>query len=152
MATHDEGSASKPDAEKPENPPAAPADDESTAEGASNKQGWWPPWRRHKGAAGPTSVAEVDKELQKALKRAKAANAWTDVRLRRWLGFGALVLMALQMTVANTAFFIYGFSNHWNIPVSGMQVWLAATVVQVAVIVRAVAKYLFPPDGDEPGK
>ncbi|HWN72204.1 MAG TPA: hypothetical protein VNN15_00185 [Solirubrobacterales bacterium] len=110
----------------------------------------WRRWRRSDAPAGPTSVEEVDLELQKALKKARAANAWTDVRLRRWLGFGALFLMASQMVTADVVFIVYGNAKGWEIPVSGIQVWLGATVVQVAVIVGAVAKYLFPPDGGGP--
>jgi len=110
----------------------------------------WRRWRRSNAPVGSTSVEEVDLELQKALKKAKAANAWTDVRLRRWLGFGALFLMAAQMVAADVVFIVYGNANGWEIPVSGIQVWLGATVVQIAVIVGAVAKYLFPPDGGGP--
>ena len=60
--------------------------------------------------------------------------------------------MALQLGVADVAFFIYGYSQHpsWHIPASAMHVWLAAAVVQVAVITRGIAKYLFPEDSSPP--
>jgi hypothetical protein len=115
-----------------------------------SRGGLWRFWRQRDAPSGPTTVEEVEFELQKDLKKARAANAWTDVRLRRWLGFGALFLMAGQMVVADAVFIVYGDVNGWEIPVSGIQVWLGATVVQVAVIVAAVAKYLFPPDGGGP--
>lgn len=119
-------------------------------EAESSRGRRWRLWRRRDAPTGPASVEEVEFELQKALKKARAANAWTDVRLRRWLGFGALFLMAAQMVAADVVFVVYGHANGWDIPVSGIQVWLGATVVQVAVIVGAVAKYLFPPDGGGP--
>jgi hypothetical protein len=119
-------------------------------EGEVSRRGRWRRWRRSNSPVGPTSVEEVDLELQKALKKARAANAWTDVRLRRWLGFGALFLMAAQMVAADVVFIVYGNAKGWDVPVSGIQVWLGATVIQVAVIVGAVAKYLFPPDGGGP--
>ncbi len=93
--------------------------------------------------AGDTDLDAVDQELAKA----GAKDAWTDARLRQWLGFGGIVAMAAQMLIADAAFFIYGFTNDWVIPPSAMHVWLVATVVQLAIIARGIAYYLFPPGG-----
>lgn len=98
--------------------------------------------------AGDTDLTEVDEELAKA----GAKDAWTDARLRQWLGFGAIGAMATQMLIADTAFFIYGFVNDWVIPSSAMHVWLVVTVLQIAIIARGITYYLFPPGGrdDDP--
>lgn len=61
-------------------------------------------------ANGPAEVAEVDRELGKA----KRKNALTDAKLRQWLGFGALGAMAIQLVVADVAFFVYGFMRDWT--------------------------------------
>lgn len=88
--------------------------------GAESSRGRrWRLWQRRDAPAGPTSVEDVDLELQKALKKPRAANAWTDVRLRRWLGFGALFLMAAQMVVANAVFIVYGDATQWQRPEPG---------------------------------
>ncbi len=55
-------------------------------------------------------------------------------------------MAAAQIAIADYLFFRYGHDNSWSIPVGGIQVWLAATVVQVFIIVQGLAKYLFPPD------
>ncbi len=55
--------------------------------------------------------------------------------------------MAVQIVVADTAFFFYGVKNGWHIPVAGVNVWLGSTVVQVVVVVHTVARYLFPASG-----
>jgi hypothetical protein len=95
----------------------------------------------------PSSGEVTVEQAKTSLANAQLDAAKTDVRLRKFLGYGALVLMAIQIVVADAAFWIYGFTNNWDIPVAGINVWLGATVIQVAVVVRTVAKYLFPSSG-----
>jgi hypothetical protein len=97
-------------------------------------------WRRSK-PSGEASPKDVYRELEKA----QIASARTDVRLRRFIGYGAVVLTASQIAIADYLFFRYGHDNSWSIPVGGIQAWLAATVIQVFITVRILAKYLFPP-------
>jgi hypothetical protein len=96
-------------------------------------------------ASGAVSAEEVTHWVR--LARARADDAETDSGLRKWLGFGALGLMAAQLVIADTAFFLYGFENAWDIPVAAINVWLGSTVVQVVVVVHTVARYLFPANG-----
>jgi hypothetical protein len=86
------------------------------------------------------------KDVYRELRSAEVASAWTDVTLRRFIGYGAVFVTAIQIAIADYLFFLYGHSNAWEIPVGGIQAWLAATVIQVFVIVRMLAQYLFPPD------
>lgn len=89
----------------------------------------------------------MEAEAQKArarLARAQANDAETDSALRKWLGYGSLAVMVAQLTAADFAFFWYGIANGWDLPVMAINVWLAATVVEVLVIVHTVARYLFP--------
>jgi hypothetical protein len=96
-------------------------------------------------AAKPSGEASP-KDVYRELEKAQIANARTDVSLRRFIGYGAVVVTAAQIVVADYLFFRYGHDNSWSIPVGGIQAWLAATVIQVFIIVRILAKYLFPPD------
>ena len=60
--------------------------------------------------------------------------------------------MGIQVLIADVAFYWYGFEHvingrRWQIPAGAIQVWLAATVVQVIGIVLVIARSLFPSDG-----
>jgi hypothetical protein len=96
-------------------------------------------------ASGAVPAEEVTARVRVA--RSKARDAETDSGLRRWLGYGALGVMAGQLVIADGAFVVYGFKNGWHIPVAAINVWLGSTVVQVVVVVHTVARYLFPADG-----
>jgi hypothetical protein len=98
---------------------------------------------RTSGAVTPEAVEAEARAAQARMARAKADDAETDAGLRRWLGYGALGIMATQLVIADAAFFWYGISNNWHIPVAAINVWLGATVVQVVVVVHTVARYLF---------
>lgn len=98
------------------------------------------PWQ-----AKPSGEASA-KDVYRELGSAEIANAWIDVKLRRFIGYGAVLITAIQIAIADYVFFRYGHDNGWAIPVGGIQAWLAATVLQVFIIVRTLAKYLFPPD------
>lgn len=73
--------------------------------------------------------------------------ARSDLKLSKWVGYGALVLLAVQIAVADKAFFNYGHAYAWKIPVAAISAWLAAIVIQVVGVVLVIAKYLFPPTG-----
>jgi|ERR1019366_9511964 hypothetical protein len=93
------------------------------------------------GPTGPTGAKEVRDEVE----RAKHRNAKTDSRLRQYLGYGALVAMPVQLVAADYAFYRYGHAYGWKIPVEAIDGWLAATVVQIFIILRGLGRYLFPP-------
>lgn len=75
------------------------------------------------------------------LNRQKRKN---EVDLHRRVGNGALLLMVAQLLIADTAFYIYGFKNAWDIPTAAITTWLAATVIQIVGVVLVIAKSLFP--------
>jgi hypothetical protein len=67
--------------------------------------------------------------------------------LREKYANGALIAVAVQIGIADTVFVVYGFANGWNVPAQAMEVWLAATVVQVIGVVLVITRSLFPKDG-----
>lgn len=79
------------------------------------------------------------------LNRQKRKN---EVDLHRRVGNGALLLMVAQLFIADAAFYLYGFKNHWAIPTAAISTWLAATVIQIVGVVLVIAKNLFPAVSD----
>lgn len=79
--------------------------------------------------------------------------ALVNQKARQELGFGkiyaygALAAMGVQVLIADAGFYIYGYENGWHIPVSAIDVWLAATVIQVIGVVLVIARSLFPSGG-----
>lgn len=108
-------------------------------------------------SGGPSSgTAQADEYLKHAsfppeptsfdgLNRQKRKN---EVDLHRRVGNGALLLMVVQLLIADTAFYIYGFENGWEIPTAAITTWLGATVIQIVGVVLVIAKNLFPTAND----
>ena len=96
--------------------------------------------------SGRVSVEDVEKVLDQSIKRARAADAHTDKWLRRGLGYGSLLAIGVQLYIADRVFFKYGDARHWKIPTDAMDVWLAAVVVQLFIILQGIGNYLFPPE------
>jgi hypothetical protein len=72
-----------------------------------------------------------------------------DIDLRRKYGNVLLWMMGVQLVVANGVFIAYAWAGaSWNVKEGVMQVWLAATVIQVIGVVTVVTRNLFP-DRDE---
>lgn len=83
----------------------------------------------------PTS-SELDKE-----------GKLRDLKLKDKYGNTLLWLMGGQLFVANAVFVAYawvGTDPAWHVESGVMQVWLAATVVQVIGVVQVVTRNLFP--------
>jgi hypothetical protein len=79
--------------------------------------------------------------FEDGISRRKRQN---EVKLHSRVGNGALLLMVVQLLIADTAFYIYGFYNSWEIPTAAITTWLAATVIQIVGVVLVIAKNLFP--------
>lgn len=85
-------------------------------------------------------AADIDHRKRKA----EADNAELDVNLKKIIGRAALVLMGLQVVIADMAFFFYGFALEWDVPEAVIIGWMTATVVQVIGVVLIIARHLFP--------
>ena len=77
--------------------------------------------------------------------------ARSDLKLSKWVGYGAMALVVGQIVVADKAFFDYGHAYAWRIPVTAISAWLGAIVIQIVGVVLVITKYLFPPTGGDKG-
>lgn len=73
----------------------------------------------------------------------------------RAYAYGALAAMGVQVLIADAAFYWYGYEHvvngyRWQIPAGAIQVWLAATVVQIIGVVLVIARSLFPTEKPSP--
>jgi hypothetical protein len=98
--------------------------------------------------AKPTpTLAEHEAEKQR-IANEKARN---ELGYGKVYAYGALTAMAIQVLIADAAFYLYGHAYHWRIPVGAIQFWLGAIVVQVIGVVLVIAKSLFPSAPSAPG-
>lgn len=71
-----------------------------------------------------------------------------DLTLQKWVGYGGMGLMVAQLVVANLVFIKYAHEKGWGALEAGViQVYLAATVVQVIGVVLIIARSVFPEGG-----
>lgn len=87
-------------------------------------------------------VAKLEAEADMLGER--VATETENRRLRFGIAIAALVLMALQVLVANGIFGWYGAAAGWDVPSTAIGAWLAATVVEVVAVVLVIVNYLFP--------
>lgn len=87
-------------------------------------------------------LAEQAQLLEIELRKSYAKQ---EVGLRETYAKGLLVILALLLITVNVIFCFYADKGeHWKIPDDVIQIWLAATVVQVVGVVAVVTRYLFP--------
>jgi hypothetical protein len=93
-------------------------------------------------SANPPPAAK-DK-LEEDRRRAAGERLKISIKLAKLIGYGALIAVVVQVVLADVAFFVYGFANHWKIPAAAISAWLAAIVIQVVGVVMVVAKDILP--------
>jgi hypothetical protein len=73
-----------------------------------------------------------------------------DIDLKRTYAKTLLMMMGAQLVVANAVFIAYAWAGvHWNIEAAVINVWLAATLIEVIGVVLVVTRYLFPRRDDQ---
>lgn len=91
---------------------------------------------------GPAQTLDAYDAERRRLDNKRASDR---ISFRKVYAYALLGVMAGQLVIADAVFVIYGYANHWRVPVSAIQVWLAATVVEVIGVVLVIVKSLFPP-------
>lgn len=68
-----------------------------------------------------------------------------DVQLKRRYAKWLLILVAAQLLAADVVFVVYAWAGKgWELPAGVIEVWLAATLVELVGVVLVVTRYLFP--------
>jgi hypothetical protein len=88
-------------------------------------------------------------EAEAGLLAERVAAEQENRRLRFGIAIAALVLMALQVLVANGMFGWYGVAAGWDVPSAAITAWLGTTVVEVVAVVLVIVNHLFPDGGRE---
>jgi len=94
-------------------------------------------------------VAKLEDRSVETRKRAiDNEKSGVDLTLQKWIGYGGPALMFIQLVIANLVFVKYAHEKGWgSIPTGVIQVYLAATVVQVIGVVLIIARSVFPEGG-----
>jgi hypothetical protein len=91
----------------------------------------------------------VKLEAEADMAGERVATEQENRKLRFGIAIAALVLMALQVLVANGMFGWYGVAAGWDVPSSAIGAWLGTTVVEVVAVVLVIVNHLFPDEGRE---
>jgi hypothetical protein len=68
-----------------------------------------------------------------------------DIELKRRYAKWLLILVAAQMVFADLVFCVYAWAGKsWELSAGVIEVWLAATLVELVGVVAVVTRYLFP--------
>jgi hypothetical protein len=101
--------------------------------------------RRHDALDLRGKAARVAKlEAEADMLGERVATEQENRKLRYGIAIAALVLMAVQVLVANGIFGWYGVTAGWDVPSSAIGAWLGTTVVEVVAVVLVIVNYLFP--------
>lgn len=96
-------------------------------------------------SAMPKELKFLREQAQLQEIRLKESNAKQDLELRETYAKWLLGILAIELIVVNVIFCLYAAKGRdWRLPDGVIQIWLAATVVQVVGIVTVVTRYLFP--------
>ncbi len=96
-------------------------------------------------SAMPNEFKFLREQAQLQEIRLREGNAKQDLELRETYAKWLLGILAIELVVVNVIFCLYAAKGRdWRLPDGVIQIWLAATVVQVVGIVTVVTRYLFP--------
>jgi hypothetical protein len=102
------------------------------------------------GLSDSTPVSELPPER---MERLEGDDLEQLIKLKRFYGIAILIMMAVQLVVVNVGFGLYAALGYdWAPPYQVVQVWLAATFVQIVSVVVVITKSLFPPEKSELAK
>lgn len=90
------------------------------------------------------SISDALATVQLRREKLKLKQRRQHMKQREMFALWAMVLVSLQLVIANTAFLNYLSENIHDLDASVMIAWLSATVVEVVGIMWVIARNLFP--------
>lgn len=70
---------------------------------------------------------------------------WQDITLKKTYAKWLLWLVTVQLFVADVVFVVYAWAGKgWNLEAGVIEVWLAATLVELIGVALVITRYLFP--------
>ncbi|MDX6690173.1 MAG: hypothetical protein QOG15_1630 [Solirubrobacteraceae bacterium] len=95
-----------------------------------------------------TELERAQGERGAAREKIDVQKARVDLNLQKVVGYGALIVMIVQLVLADAVFVLYAVHKGWgDLPTGAIQAWLAATVIQVVGVVLIIARCVFPLGG-----
>jgi len=89
-----------------------------------------------------TSFEDLDPHDHEALK---GIDHWQDILLKKSYARALLILVAIQLAIADAVFIAYAWvGEDWRLEAGVIEVWLAATLVELIGVALVITRYLFP--------
>ena len=93
----------------------------------------------------PVEYRYLDEQRKQQEIELKKEYAKQEMALRRNYATSLLVILAVQIVVADVVFCVFAaLGEHWHLSDGVIQIWLAAAVVEVIGVVAVVTRHLFP--------
>jgi len=93
----------------------------------------------------PVEYRYLDEQLKRQEIELKRDYAKQEIELRRNYAKSLLIILAVQIAVADIVFWVFAEAGeHWHLSDGVIQIWLAAAVVEVIGVVAVVTRHLFP--------
>ena len=100
--------------------------------------------KAHEAPEMPIEYRHLDEQLRLQEIELKRVYAKQEIELRRNYARGLLLILTVQIVVADVVFWVFAEAEHWHLSDGVIQVWLAAAVVEVIGVVAIVTRNLFP--------
>jgi hypothetical protein len=98
----------------------------------------------------PEELQHLAQKMQRLEIDLKRTSALQEIQLKRMYARGILWLLGVELVIANAVFVAFAWAGeNWKLETAVIDVWLAATVVQVVGIALVVTRHLFPDRSDK---
>jgi hypothetical protein len=93
----------------------------------------------------PVEYRHLEERLELLQIKLKRKYAKQEIELRRKYAWVLLAILAAQILVADTVFTVFAdVGRRWRLSDGVIQIWLAATVIEIVGVVTVVTRHLFP--------
>lgn len=76
----------------------------------------------------------------------KGIDHWQDINLKKSYAKSLLWLVTGQLFIADAVFVAYAWAGkNWHLEPGVIEIWLAATLVELIGVALVITRYLFPP-------